>query len=380
MTIEDKYVCRSCIEDSGLQKVVEKNQEAETCSYCGAKESALLETVFEHMMSAIATEYGDIEDNLDVNGQVPDHCDIEGVFFDIGFGLQNEDLWDDVVSHFGGRPFTLDKEKSFLDSVRHDAWYEFQEWVKHERRYTFGMALEASDPELDTLLWTPRNLLENAVRTINEFSLVVPIDKSVQLWRGMVHDSGDKLDVPSRFTSPPRKFARYPNRMSPAGVPMFYGASDFETAVAEIVDPEKIEDGQVVSAIAFRPTTDFLILDLTDVPHRTGFFDEFDEWQRRGLGFLSSFVHDLAKPIKKDGREHIEYVPPQVFTEYVRHVVKPSGGGRIMGIKYKSSKNGHDCYVIFVEQEGCLPAGGLSMGVQFLEAVPDSLRSQPLTK
>jgi hypothetical protein len=332
------------------------------------------------MRSAIATEYGDIEDNLDVNGGLPDHYDIEGVFQEVGFHAANGDLMKDIVSAFGDRMFTLDQEKDFLYGVRLDAWRRFQEMVKHERRYTFGSIAHENDPELDELLWSPRNLLENVAKTIYSSSLIVPVDPSLEMWRVQVHNTGEVLDMPNRFTSPPREVACYANRMSPAGVPMFYGADDFDTAVAEVVDPDAANDDKCASGIRFRPKSGFLILDLTNVPQRKSFFDPYDTAVRMALGFLSSFVHDLSKPIKKDGREHIEYVPSQVFTEYIRHELASQDGRPIMGIKYRSSKNGLGCYVIFVEQGACLPAIGTSRAAQVLEAVPDSLRSVELKK
>lgn len=378
--MDEKFVCEKCIDDEGLRLSVSKHREDEPCSYCGASPAALLENVIDDMRSAIATEYGDIEDNLDVNGGLPDHYDIEGVFQDVGFHAANDDLMDDIISAFGDRMFTLDQEKEFLYGVRLDAWRRFQELVKHERRYTFGSIAHENDPEMDDLLWSPRNLLDNVATTIYSNSLIVPVSHSLEMWRVQVHKAGDVLDIPKRFTSPPREYACYANRMSPAGVPMFYGADDFDTAVAEVVDPDAANDDKCASGIRFRPKTRFLILDLTNVPKRKSFFDPFDTAKRMALGFLSSFVHDLSKPIKKDGREHIEYVPSQVFTEYIRHELASEAGEPIMGIKYKSSKNGHGCYVIFVEQGACLPAVGFGKSAQVLEAIPNSLKTVSLNK
>src|SRR5262249_23506696 len=57
----------------------------------------------------------------------------------------------------------------------------------------------------------------------------------------------------------------------------------------------------------------------------------------------------LAKPIKKDDREHIEYVPTQVVTEFLRHEFRTEGGHRVKGIIYQSARNGKGkCCVLFV--------------------------------
>ncbi len=33
------------------------------------------------------------------------------------------------------------------------------------------------------------------------------------------------------------------------------------------------------------------------------------------IRFLKAFINDITKPIKKDGREHIEYVPRMKHTQ-----------------------------------------------------------------
>lgn len=48
-------------------------------------------------------------------------------------------------------------------------------------------------------------------------------------------------------------------------------------------------------------------------------FDPAGRVQYFGLRFLQQFVGDVTLPVELDGREHIDYVPTQVFTEYVRY-------------------------------------------------------------
>jgi len=64
--------------------------------------------------------------------------------------------------------------------------------------------------------------------------------------------------------------------------------------------------------------------------------------------------HELSKPIEKDDKSHIEYVPTQVFTEYIRHAYKFEDGSKFEGIIYPSSiqPSGISC-VLFVENDQC---------------------------
>jgi hypothetical protein len=76
---------------------------------------------------------------------------------------------------------------------------------------------------------------------------------------------------------------------------------------------------------------------------------------REPLKVLAKFVDDLSKPIEKDGRQHIGYVPTQIFTEYIRHFLQAPNGESIMGIVYPSAQNeGANSCVLFLENKDCV--------------------------
>ena len=67
--------------------------------------------------------------------------------------------------------------------------------------------------------------------------------------------------------------------------------------------------------------------------------------------FLNHFAYDLSKPIVRDKRVHVEYVPTQVVTEYfrteVRHDDQP-----ILGIRYRSARHSEGrSLVLFATQD-----------------------------
>lgn len=378
----EKFVCKNCIEDPGLQETVEKHQiPKQGCSYCGTLPAASLEDVTERIAHAISTVYGAAEDNYDNDGNPLPQMFIDEVFHEISFSLKNDQLMNDIKSAFGEFVYSYDIQEGFLNDVRREAWKDFQKLVKHQRRYTFSTAVRPNPPEMDELLWSPPNLLENIRRVVDQFELIRPIQVDLDLWRVRVHDADKGLCEIKDFTAPPVEHAKYSNRMSPAGVSMFYGAVDFETACVETIDKGGADVGRMASGMAFRPIVDFWILDLVELPSWGSFFNPYNADQRRGLSFLDSFAMDISKPIEKDGREHIEYVPSQVFTEYVRYELPGPNQQPVMGIRYRSSRNGRDCHVIFVEDRGCLPPAmeatvvGTTARKQFLSAVPDSLTS-----
>ena len=66
---------------------------------------------------------------------------------------------------------------------------------------------------------------------------------------------------------------------------------------------------------------------------------------------MHKFAVDLAKPIARDDRVHIEYVPTQVVTEYFRTVFRDQRGS-VDGIRYASSRHrDHSSVVLFAAQQ-----------------------------
>lgn len=140
--------------------------------------------------------------------------------------------------------------------------------------------------------------------------------------------------------------------MSPAGIPMFYGAADEYGAIAETV-VGRLPKGEILNVGVFETVDSMHVLDLTNVPGIPSLFSP-SRHLRPILRFLRSFVNDLSKPIKKDDRVHTEYVPTQIVTEYFRHSFHSDNGPLIQGIFYPSSRaKGYVACVLFFTREEC---------------------------
>jgi hypothetical protein len=87
---------------------------------------------------------------------------------------------------------------------------------------------------------------------------------------------------------------------------------------------------------------------------------------------MFDFMKDFTSPIDKDGREHIDYVPTQVVSEYFRSYMKTSAGTKVDGIIYPSAQNDKPCCVLFCGQEGCV-SSSFGNKKQLLEMDKDSL-------
>jgi len=142
--------------------------------------------------------------------------------------------------------------------------------------------------------------------------------------------------------------------MSPAGIPMFYGAFDLDTAHAETFDPA-MHAGKALSVGTFRSLRDLTLLDLAELPPVPSVFDLDRQPLIHSLRFLHAFAADISQPIARDGREHIEYVPTQIVTEYFRRLFRSAEGRSLDGIIYRSAKHeGANAFVLFCENEQCI--------------------------
>lgn len=377
--MEPEFVCSSCLVDTPFQTFVNQYGVLEKCKYCGLKRPKIKVVPFEDLISHIDEEVrGTFEEDSgeyrdDEDEPVARILDSFDLLETIGFRPKNQDLYDDVRGHFSHSDWiSYDPYEPTENEVNSGGWSLFKHAVKHSHRYTFLQhytpGRHEDDPEHIHMAHVPGMLLGTVSNN------VFKLDSGTKMWRIRVLDSDKAPQVPHDFTSPPLKYAIQPNRMSPSGIPMFYGAEEIETSVAETVDLLRL-DNKRVFAHQFETTHDFYILDLTPVYGRL--HHEFHQKVKTKSyyedEFLYEFARDLAQPVPRDGRHDIEYVPTQVFTEFVRYALKSQSEQPVYGIRYTSSKNGGGCYVLFAEQGQCLDDDQMREGPQLLRPVPDSL-------
>jgi len=199
---------------------------------------------------------------------------------------------------------------------------------------------------------------------------VKPLEKGAIVFRARV-DNRDKYLSDASALGPP-EVAKNSNRMSPAGIVMFYGAFDARTAVEETFHPDEVGTAnKVVTVAQWRCRRDLLILDLTELPPMPSYFG--DPELHHGIAFLHAFVQDFEKPVARDDMEHVEYVPTQIVTEYFRHRFQPEGDDSLDGILYKSSKTqGRNC-VLFFDRTACGVSDGPTPRETMLQLVEGTI-------
>jgi len=354
------FVCPNCFEDMDLQSFVEDEAVSDKCDFCGARSgqpiAAPLETVAEHIAEYLEFEYTDpansglpyesaeggyqetvwtteelLRDEIEL--ELP--RDNDGRLFET-LAAAIDDLPDGVGFWAERDPFGLPEQ----DQLR-ISWESFTQFVMHQRRFFFRKADLPQEAYEDPDLLAPDELLKRIAERAIDVGLIERLPAGTRIYRarrqglGVAHATAEALGPP-----PPESATQ--NRMSPAGIPMFHGAEDPDTAVVEIYrDPGDYAVGEFVT------TRDAWILDLHSVPAVPSFFSKTHGWERHALIFLRTFAKEVSKPIARDDSVHIGYVPTQVLTEYFKTQVTYDGS-RIEGVSFMSSRTGRRNYTLFL--------------------------------
>lgn len=356
----EKYVCTHHFEDRYLNQYIQENGENGECSYCHRKGTVLdMSKLEEHVGAVISTCYNDVDSEnlplassffLDKDDDDETHIKHAGcfavpagveVFEDtsemmdaLGLHTECNELNNDIDSFYRDNMWVKsDPFEPWWNEMKEWQWKKFSEKVKHTQRYTFLADIYDEDNEI-------LNDLYVVLRESKDIYRRLPVGVILYRTRSLQHEPDGNFGFDD-ITSAPDEFAGQ-CRMSPAGVSMFYGAFDRDTAIEESI---KNENEKVVVVGEFLTTTGLYVLDLTRLPERVSVW--MDNWQWHS--FLKSFHDDITKPLGQNTREAIDYVPSQVFTEFLRWMFKDKEGNKINGLVYRSSKTGLSNVVLFCD-------------------------------
>ncbi|WP_420615463.1 HEPN-associated N-terminal domain-containing protein [Candidatus Palauibacter sp.] len=357
----EQFVCADCVADPFLRETLEIAAVDQACSFCGLSPSADLLVLLEEVEDFLTTEYEDPVHSLMYVTKEGGYQGTVNTGYELVLDLlapwfNSDDALGAVATAFGDSYWC---ERDYF-RLKHDerlkfGWERFSEQVKHRTRYRFfDLTFEESDSDDGV---SPGKMLGELGTLFDDFNLFRMIREGSTVFRARVHDVGLRPSTAEQLRPPPRANAMQSNRMSPAGISMFYGAFDEETAVKETFDPTLCKcKMEVVTVAEFRARRDLLTVDLTDLPDSPSPFDRDKRHLRRPLWFLREFVQELSQPIRRDGREHVEYVPTQVVTEFLRFRHRGADERPIEGLVYNSArKGGKAAVVLFLGPEECGP-------------------------
>jgi hypothetical protein len=361
-SVGEKWVCPQCFEDYAIRRFIRENADSAFCTYCGRQFqkpfAAEMDEVLAFIAAGLSREFEDAEhcipwESAEGGWQLP----VDDAFdlFDELALSESQAVCDDLIRAFSDRQFAQKDPFSLResDALRH-TWEYFCEQIKHKTRFVFYRT--KSDPvSMEELRHTePFDILDTLGKLARHFRAFSTLKAGSAIVRARQHESGKAYTTAAELGPPPKENASQ-SRMSPAGIPMFYGAEHPATALLETFDKGAKKNKSAVTLATFRNTRPLRLLDLTAFPSVPSLFDRRRYADRMALIFLHAFREDAEQPVTRNGSEHDEYVPTQVVAEYFRHVFRIRGAKRLDGIKFRSTKAGV-CYSLFLTAEDCCDA------------------------
>ena len=344
MDVNEKTVCKNCA-DISLGRYIYKYGEKGECSYCGRKDVFVMQIdrILKRISVAIDFYYESPENYPSLQGwnyyaeDIIEDDDLElteandtflndlklAVRHDDRIWIRKRDLW-----------------TPFSDALK-SSWDNFSEIVKHQWRYTYFLCGNSID---DPATYSPLDTLDIICEIIKSRSeLITELPALTSIFRARKCEKKTEISAKA-LGSAPIKYAGS-NRFSPEGISMFYGSLDKETPVKEA-------DGDSNSVILgeFYNSKSIKLLDLTHIPEVPKLYDD-DYVFIPPLNFLHKFAETISK--KNNSKNSIEYIPTQVFTEYIRF--QGLRKLNIKGIKYNSAQNeGGINLVLFYTNDDCI--------------------------
>jgi hypothetical protein len=354
----DGWVCGKCVDDYALAAAIDADLvDGQHCDSCHSSPAAPLDTLLEAFALGVRTEFDLAEEVLFWDGR-------EG-----GFQGPTLDKWE-LVEEFGDVLVGPGLKDAVADAL-HDhlwvpvyfahpsqdealtwSWDRFKQAVLHETRYVFWLRKDEDEEQLRSWGEIPAaRLLEELGQLIESSGLVRTLDAGSVFCRARPYRGERPNWGPKDLGTVPVDQSNKGTRMSPAGIPMFYGARDLDTALQEVA---AATDEETATYGWFQVSKRCLVVDFTELPSIPSMFDSAGTNTRHGLIFLHSFIAELQTRPRPTFQE-VDYVPTQVVTEYL---LKVFGNGKdVRGLLYRSSLTDGVCVVLDIGNSRCVEIG-----------------------
>ncbi len=351
---EDKRLCAACVADDHLKALMAADGVQASCDYCQQDEPTLTISEIADRVEAIFDAHFVRSSSQPDAFQAAMLMDRES---DYEWERSGEPVADVIAEILRAEPEPADDVQAVLDD-RHSEWDDQDETEFHaDSRYVekriddseWQLAWDRFETELktETRLLTRTGLtrleavfggLED-LRTWRNGALIVeagPGTPYATAYRARAFQSEDKLEEalvrPDLHLGPPPQRLAAAGRMNFQNIAAFYGATDVETALAEVRPPV----GSNVAVVQFEIARPLRLLDLTAVTataaHGSYFDPGYVEFSRR-VKFLKRLAERMTLPVMPDDVLS-EYLPTQTIANYLEHILEPP----LDGIVFPSSQ------------------------------------------
>ena len=351
---QTKHVCHRCVTDTYLANQLLGDGQLRICSYCYERRHTFaLDELAEQIHQVVERHFQ----------LTPDYPVSAGERYAFTFGRHwerrgcspsdlvaeiaglGQEIADDVVQHLsdvyayrivrhgGEHPYQYEaryEERGPDAGPFWNIWDNVPSSIQHQARF-FNTEVESA---LDRLFMELDSLRTAAGESV--LQVIGNDGEPTIIWRARRAGSQSQLQTilanPASEMGPPPPGITPAGRMNAAGIPVFYGALDYDTCIAEIRPPV----GSYVVTGKFELLKPVRLLNLTllqDIIIEKRYFDpEYADLSNR-VAFLKQLAQELTKPVMPED-ETTEYIATQVIAEYLAHKAKT----RIDGIFFRSSQ------------------------------------------
>ena len=340
-------LCSDCAGKS-LGTYISRHGDKGVCRFCGKEKNKVLPCdEIENFISDAWQFYYENADEAEVPAfEVLPTYDIEDILEDkeeLELEDTNELFLEQLRSDFSERQwFRIGENEVQGSNEMLYSWKQFCEIVKHKWRYTFPFV---KDIYYYSVMFSSKNILKIVSELLDSQNCISKISPDVPIYRGRNFKNKKEVLLTAKdIGTPTAENAKQANRFSPEGIPMFYGCLNSSTVKYEIGDGEYLFIGE------FHTSKDIVVLDLTALPNTPSLYDDEKNMFISGIDFLREFAYAVSENVSSN--EKLDYVPTQIFTEYIRQVGLKKFN--IRGIKYHSAKCiGEYNVVLFYENDDC---------------------------
>lgn len=365
------YICANHFNNPYLVKYINELSYEGVCTYCGKSTYVLdFSDFMDHVGERITNYLGPIDnedlflassfrDKDDVDEEIPG-LTVRGSYIvptdaeyyedeyemmeDFDLITDNDELNKDIANSFNVDQWIRKNPTALLpqDEMMF-SWKNFSEMVKKKQRYTFFR----SDNYYKGVTDTPGLEVDIIAEVSDSVRLLGDIIKEgTLLYRGRPEDDKAPFTTFKSLTAPPATYSKA-NRMSPYGISMFYGSFERETSLSEIRNYLENKSKKIYIGI-FKTTKPLRVINLCKIPEPNFWMKGEDDWKK--VAFLHMFHEEISKPIVKENSE-LEYIPSQIFSEYLRYIQKTDDNQHYDGIVYESSLTKSKNIVLFYDNK-----------------------------
>lgn len=354
-----KRLCARCVGESFLKALITEKGIEDCCSYCDRESKTftiqemadLIETAFDDHYERTPTEPDGYEWAMQSDPDSNYQWEREGeeVLWAIASAAKiEEEPASDILSVLAGRHYDheaakmgeerpFDNESYYARKKPADEefllkWDEFENGLKTEARY-FSRSAQATLCEIFTGVATLRTNGGSPVVVAAGPEMEIKSLHRARVFAGEDEKLEEALKRPWGHLGPPPTIAAAAGRMNARGISVFYGALEWETALAE-VRPAVGSKVAVAKFLIERPLRLLDVEALKSVVTSGSIFDPNYTQQLLRAEFLATLSARISRPVMPN-EEASEYLATQAVADYL------ATEANLDGIIFPSVQVGH---------------------------------------